>query len=113
MDMSVFPKFSMSAFVRRDTQKQHFTIDWTPLPIIDTFQMMLLLLVEWPLHPLTLGQTFLFNHPQRREVGALKELAKLRQVALKLHGHLLTSEHSLGSAFQPLITRYRRRNVCG
>lgn len=81
-----FPKFSMSAFVRRDTQKQHFDIDWPPSPIIDTFQMMLLLLVEWPLHPLTLGQTFLLNHPQRREVEALKELGKLRQAALKLHG---------------------------
>lgn len=86
MDTSAFPKFSVSAFVCRDTQKQHFNIDWTPSPIIDTFQMMLLLLVEWPLHPLTLGQTFLLNHPQRREVGALKELGKLRQAALSLHG---------------------------
>lgn len=111
MDTSVFPKFSMSAFVRRDTQKQHF--NWTPSPIIDTFQMMLLLLVEWPLHPLTLGQTFLLTHPQRREVEALKELGQLRQAALNLHCHLLTSEHSLASAFQPPVTRYRRRNVCG
>lgn len=76
----------MSAFVQRDTQKQHFNIDRTPSPIIDTFQMMLLLLVEWPLHPLTLGQTFLLTHPQRREVEALKELSKLRQAALNLHG---------------------------
>lgn len=60
---------------------------------------MLLLLVEWPLHPLTLGQTFLLNHPQRREVEALKELGKLRQAAL--NPHLLASEHSPGSAFSP------------
>lgn len=42
--------------------------------------MVVLLLVEWPLHRLTLGQTFPLNHPQRRELKALKEMRNLNEL---------------------------------
>lgn len=47
--------------------------------IIDTIEMVVLLLVESPLHPLTLAQTFLLNHPQRKELRALKEIRNLNE----------------------------------
>lgn len=73
---------SVRHFVCRDTQtyRWRFDIDPTPPLIIDTIEMSVLLLVESPLHPLTLGQTCLLNHPQRRELKALKEVGSLDEV---------------------------------
>lgn len=72
----------MRHFVCRDTQtyRWRFDIDLTPPLIIDTIEILVLLLVESPLHPLTLGQTCLLNHPQRRELKALKEIGNLNEL---------------------------------
>lgn len=62
--------------------------------------MVVLLLVESLLHPLTPGLTFLLNHPQRLDLKTLKEirnLNELREGAKPAEScrHLLRSEHSL------------------
>lgn len=102
---------------------QHFNTDSFSLLIIDTLQIVILLLEKSSFYPLTQGHTLRLSNPKRRELKALKEIRKLIVLQhtatnfTELLSHIkiiiLSSKPSLACLFHWGISIYCGQDVCG